>query len=368
MSRIRTWTKLFLINLLIIIVLFGFLEILARALYPEFANHIFSETKSLGKNMILGKYNDVRVRIPYRQYDSKINEQIPMILILGDSISEGYGCCYEDIYWRKLERLLHITNNNPIQLISLSSYGNNLYNSANDLQSFLSKSHNKLTVKAIIYQLNYNDITPYDRDTLVKGEHLAGLEQTNLFKRMAYLRYEYLNRSVLLRVVQHYAGILRVKRHGTCEERGYDALGWYTFTYGSRAFREESENAWSQFEKSLGQVKELSDKINAKFIIVISPLLYDIDKKHIDPYYNIHNLDFNCATINPIERLSAMAQKLNIDIINPTAYVRNHFEKIVKEGNFEPFYFTAEDNHFTPEAANYMAEYMLKYFVNHKVY
>jgi hypothetical protein len=368
MSRLRVWTKIVLINILIFLCLFAFLEILFRALYPEFANQIHSPTKTLGKNIVFGKLNGVTIRIPYAGYDRKINLKTPMILVLGDSISEGYGCCYEDIYWRKLERLLNITNSHPIQIISLCSYGNNLYNSANDVQAFLSKSDMKLPVKAIIYQFNYNDITPFDRETILKGKHLTGIENTGWFKKIAFLRYQYLNYSVFLRVLQHYAGILKIKRHGTCEARGYDALRWYTFTYGSKPFNKESEKAWLQFEQSLKQIKELSDKINAKFIIVISPLLYDIDKQHIHPYYNFQNIDFNCATINPIERLTAMARKMDIDVINPTAYVRKHFEEIVKEGNFEPFYFTAEDNHFTPNEANYLAEYMLKYFVNHKVY
>ncbi|HZK14648.1 MAG TPA: hypothetical protein VFC55_09005, partial [Desulfobaccales bacterium] len=91
------------------------------------------------------------------------------------------------------------------------------------------------------------------------------------------------------------------------------------------------------------------------------------DKHKIHPYYNFLNLDFSCATIKPIERLSAIAKRLNIDIINPTTYMKDHFEQIVREGNFEPFYFTAEDNHFTPVAANYMAEYMLSYFIKNKL-
>ena len=135
-----------------------------------------------------------------------------------------------------------------------------------------------------------------------------------------------------------------------------------------KPFKDTSEKAWLHFEASLEKLKRLSDKINAKCLIVISPLLYDIDTQKIHPHYNIHNLDFSCATINPKERLSAIAKRLNIDIIDPTAYVKDHFEQIVREGNFEPFYFTGEDNHFTPVAAEYIAEYMLTYFVNNKLY
>ena len=145
-------------------------------------------------------------------------------------------------------------------------------------------------------------------------------------------------------------------------------MQWYTYTFGSKPFKNESEQAWLDFEASLGKLKILSDKINVKCLIVISPILYDIDEQKIHKYYNILNLDFSCATINPTERLFAIAKRLNIDIIDPTTYLKDHFEQIVKEGNFEPFYFTVEDNHFTPVAANYMAEYMLSYFVKNKLY
>jgi len=368
MSLMKNLAKILLINLIILIILLAFLEILFRALYPEFKNHISTETMSLGKNTILENINGTSIRVPYPGYAKKINLQIPMILVLGDSISFGYGCGYEDIYWRKFERLLHITNSHPVQVISLSGYGVNLADSAKNLESFLSKSDMKLPIKAVIYQFNFNDVTPYDQKSLKEGEHIHGFEHTELFYKVALLRHKYLNRSVFCRVIQHYAGTLKVKRHGSCKERGYDALRWYTYTFGSKPVKDTSEQAWLDFETSLEELKILSDKINVKCIIVISPILYDIDKQKIHPYYNIHNLDFSCATIDPRERLFAIAKRLHIDIIDPTAYVKDHFEQIVKEGNFEPFYFTGEDNHFTPVAAEYIAEYMLTYFVNNKIY
>jgi hypothetical protein len=365
LGRAKRLAKILLINLAILIVLGAFLEILFRALYPEFRNHIYSQTMSLGKNMIFGKFHDATIRVPYAGYEKTINPHIPMILILGDSISAGYGCGYEDIYWRKFERLLNITGGHPVQVISLSGYGNNLADSAKNVEAFLSKSKEKLPVKAIIYQFNFNDITPYDRQSLKQGKHLTGIEHTDLFRKVALLRQEYLNYSVFMRVMQHYAGELKAKRHGSCESRGYEALRWYTYTFGSRPFKKESEQAWADFEASLEQVKILCDKIGAKCIIVISPLLYDIDTHKIHKYYNFLNLDFRCATINPKARLAAIAGRLHIDLIDPTPHVKEEFERLVREGNFEPFYFTAEDNHFTPVTGNYVAESMLAYFVQH---
>ncbi len=53
-------------------------------------------------------------------------------------------------------------------------------------------------------------------------------------------RYKYLNQSVLFRVSQHYAGQLARKTTGTCLDRGLDALGPYTWSFGSTAYLNES--------------------------------------------------------------------------------------------------------------------------------
>ena len=69
MGRVKTLTRILLINLLIVIALGAFLEILFRALYPEFRNHIFTETMTLGKNMIFGEFIGAPIRVPYPGYE-----------------------------------------------------------------------------------------------------------------------------------------------------------------------------------------------------------------------------------------------------------------------------------------------------------
>ena len=128
----------------------------------------------------------------------------------------------------------------------------------------------------------------------------------------------------------------------------------------------EAKTLWQEFDKSVLEVKQFSDKISAKFVIFVSPILYDIDVTGVHPYYNSYNLDFNCSTIDPRKRLVALARKYNIDIIDPKDYVKNHFESLVREGNFTPFFFPADSNHFTPAASGYIAEYLYKYFSQQK--
>jgi hypothetical protein len=218
-----------------------------------------------------------------------------------------------------------------------------------------------------MYQFNFNDITPFGNSEIKAGEHLKGIEHTHLFAKIAILRSKYLNRSVFLRVLQYYAGILKLKTKGTCQERGYDALKEYTWSYGSKPFQAESKKLWNTFENALKKFKKACDKLHAKCIIFISPILHDIDPKMVTPHINDFNLDFNCATIKPRQKLGEIAQNLGIDLIDPRDYLKAHFENRLKDNNFEYFYFAGDDNHFTPVASEYIAEYLCNYFIEKQI-
>jgi len=76
--------------------------------------------------------------VPHPDYISNLNK--PLVLILGDSISHGYGKAYEDIYWVRLQRLMQLElGDNAPEFISLSYYGNQLSDSMTELQSFIKK-------------------------------------------------------------------------------------------------------------------------------------------------------------------------------------------------------------------------------------
>ena len=82
-----------------------------------------------------------------------------------------------------------------------------------------------------------------------------------------------MNYSVFLRVAQHFAGKITRKTAGDCIERDLNALGPYTWTYGSRKFADESETLWHNFEDALARLKQEADSRSAKLTIVVSPLL-----------------------------------------------------------------------------------------------
>ncbi len=356
--------KVIAINIVIITLLLSLIEVVFRELFPEFKGEIYYKSVTRGKRSWSTDFFGIRVRVPYEGYEMKYDNDTPIMLVLGDSISGGYGTAYDDIYWRKLERLMNLFSDSKIQVISLAGYGEKLSDSVNNLKHLLFRSGKKLSIKYIVYQFNFNDITPFNQADLKEGIHLKGIEHTELFRKFQEWRHKYLNRSVFFRVIQHYAGILKTKRRGTCEDRGFDALGAYTWTFGAKPFKEQSEMLWKRMVISLEELKGLSDMLNAKCVLFVSPLLYDIDIQHIHPYYNLHNLDFSCATINPKERLTIITDKLKIDLIDPKDYLKEQFHLRVREGNFEPFWFPGDDNHFTPVASQYIAEYIFQYIKN----
>lgn len=370
-------------TLLATIVLFGVAEVIARLVYPEFEGQVHSSTKTLGKNYYL--MENPPIRIPAKNHELKLEK--PLVIILGDSISHGYGMAYEDIYWVRMQNLMKLAQGDRApELLSLSYYGNNLQDSVRQIEKYLAQ-HNNLALNEIIYQFNFNDVVPevYGRQGLRQSQKEQALSpdvntqvantattastnadaaasQTSVKARfLSSLRSEYMNYSVFLRVAQHYAGKLARKTSGECLARDLSALGPYTWTYGSKKYAEESQVLWKNFRVALEELKKVAVEKGAKLSIVIAPLMFDIDREGHHPQYNYLNYDFSCATINPREKLAEFAKDLGVDIYDPTQYMRDSFESRIKEGNFTPFFITADENHITPVAASLMAEYL---FIN----
>ena len=357
------------------LLLIACLEIVARLTYPEFIGHIHSNSQSFGQKFYLAKNPTMRVPTP----DHHPSLEKPLIIILGDSVSQGYGAAYEDIYWAKAQRLLRLAlGEQAPTIVSLSYIGNNLNDSTRVLRNFLIQYPNAI-VEKIIYQFNFNDILPeyYSREAMqtlkIREENRARANaisspnpngpkpaprQLSLPENMTAWRYEYLNQSVLFRLTQHYAGRFARKTSGTCQARGLDALGPYTWSYGSEPFLTESEDLWAQFAVGLSDLQQTSRKLQAELSVLVSPLLFHVDTVGKHPYYNHLSYDFSCARFVPSERLRHIASRLDISVVDPTEYIRTSFNNRLKEGNFAPFFFTADDNHLTPLAASLMGEYL----------
>jgi hypothetical protein len=82
------------------LILLFLLEMAARLIYPEFEGHLHSNNVTLGKQFYMSK--ELSTRVP--SIDHVLTFDSPIMLVLGDSISHGYGLAYEDIYWVQLQR------------------------------------------------------------------------------------------------------------------------------------------------------------------------------------------------------------------------------------------------------------------------
>ena len=348
-EKARSFLKVVLVNVLVILVIFVIAEVYARLFFPEFVNDIVSEKYSGGKLRHHGEFRGKRIRVPYLGYE--LDPHTPKVVILGDSISGGYGLSYEDIYWVQFNRVLEL-NDFDLDVVSISGYGNNLADSLVVLRNL----GDEVEIHHLIYQFNYNDIINYGREDLKK---LVGFK-TSYF---AMFRQKYLNYSAFVRLLQHYGGILRHKTSGSCEERGVDALGPYTWVYGARGFEEQSERLWETFANALRDLKSLANEFDATLTILVSPIVFHVDTGGIQPSYNYLNYDFTCATIDGQDRIHALSSSLGIPIIDPTDYVRESFSRRLKEGNLTQYFFRGDDNHFNNHMSVYVAEFLYPRFM-----
>jgi len=350
--------KITFINLFILLLLSSCLEIGARLSFPEFQNHIFAKNKSMNVSYHDGDFHGYQIRKPTP--DSHEFESLPLVIVIGDSISGGFGTAYEDIWWEKLRRILKAYDIN-VEIVSISAYGNSVGDAVKAVNKIAAQEG--LDIKKIIYQFNYNDIMPFQKNDL-QNFVSTDLVRNDTFHKIARWRYEYANHSVFLRASQHYAGKLIRKTSGTCMERDMHALGPYTWSFGSQARIEESDIFWGHFKKNIIEMNNTAKNIGSDFEILISPILYDIDSQGAHPHHNYLNYDFKCATINPKNEILSIGNSENIKIYDPAQEMKRSFEARINEGNFEPYFFTADDNHFTPLAGSYVAEAIVTHWHN----
>src|SRR5262245_8072801 len=109
-------------NLVVLAVVLGTAEISARLAFPEFQGHLHSATKTLGVNRYISSFKGYLVRVPHPGYQPDARK--PLFVVLGDSISNGYGMAYEDIYWVRLQRLAVMHGAGDLEFLALAAYGN----------------------------------------------------------------------------------------------------------------------------------------------------------------------------------------------------------------------------------------------------
>lgn len=331
---------------------FGAIELVARALFPQMAGHIVSSTKTRNKNFHLEPFSDVKMRVPHPDYEFDDEGTQRVLLVMGDSITFGFGLAFHDIYWQRWQRQFDLRADDPIQIVSPAYMGNNFSNNTESIRQFVDLFADKEIV-GIVYQFNFNDILPFRAEAIRDAVQLTPLQQT-----LMEFRIKYLNLSVAQKVAAHYLNRIRHSlRPKGCNDLGVNALGEYTYAYGAKGFEQVSTELWQSFDEKVTEIHDIAPR--TPFFILVSPL-----SPHIDPHYqgnySTFRPRFDCATIDPIERLNRISKANGIELIDPTGYMAQIFRSSLDEGNPAQMYFFNDLNHFNEMGASYFAEFSMQ--------
>ena len=341
--------KALIFPLIFISIIFLILELLSVKFFPEYAqNQVYKKTFktdegfskiSKGKTQHFQYFKNLIARSKKTGMDNDYTENLNTIWLFGDSVTNGYGLKYTDTYYHSLDKFLNF-NSKKFNVLSISEYANNLDNILDIIEK------NQKVFKSndfLIFQFNYNDILP---SSYIDNKKLTVKSEKGFFRKLISsfdpIRFEYLHRSTFLRVLTHYASIVKRKTSGDCKTRGLDALGQYTFSYGSLNYSEESKKAWKLFERKILQLKELTNKKEIKFIVLVSPISLQLENHQ---KLNFHNYDLKCSTIDGREQILEILKNNNIHFSDPLQLFKETTKIDAEEGNFAPLFFEYDTNH-----------------------
>ena len=359
-------------QLAFIFILFVILELISIKLFPEYSqNQKYKKlTNSNKKNLSIiqkGKYQHfeliegLKIRSDKNDIKKKLADKNKKIWIFGDSITGGYGLKYSDTFFYLLEKILN-TNEQKFKVFPISRNAGTF----EDLVSIVQNSKDIFGENDyIISQFTYMDIAP--PQNINKNQNPIQ-SKSGIFKKISStineFRFEYLHESTFIRVLTHYASIMKRKTSGTCSERGMHALGRYSYSYGSQKYLEESKLAWTHFEERLQSLKKFSKEKKLKLIILISPISLQLENHN---KINFHNLDLNCSEIDARKKLLNLLNEYKITYSDPLVLFNEAMQTDLAENNFEPFSFFSEYDtaHPSSKGSLLMAISLYKTIINY---
>lgn len=397
-SNLKNFVKIVLKNIVIyssiVLVSFAIFEVLSRAFFPKLSNnHVH---KTISKNHIISKsknvfkedYKGLEVRKSFKNYSNLDYEK--NAFVVGDSVSGGFGLEYQNTFFSLAEDMINQSFDEKIRFFSIGNYNNNLWDNLDVINENQDKFNDG---DYLIFQFNFNDLNFYNfrsyfeqqseqkkiifnNSIIEKNQNLIKENfkdyynetfRTNIFYEIVHfirintikVRREYLNHSTFLRVLQHYAGIIARNKSGNCEDRKLDALGQYTYTFGSKGFENESQVLWELFENHILKINKSAKENNINFIILISPISILIE--HQD-HINHVGLSIECATIDAHERLLNFFEKENIEYIDPTKKFNEYSINFYNEKNVVNLFHDFDTNHPNLNGSLLIAISILEYF------
>ena len=345
-----------LVLLLVTVSIFvGLAELTARAMYPEFANQIHSRELTAGKRIHQGKVLGLNTRLPAANAELESSLGSSVVIVVGDSVANGYGLSYHDTFWAVWQRYLR-TQGKPDKVISLAGYGNNFTDNIESIVHAvdLFQDHGA-NITAVIYQFNFNDLLPSTRADLQEWEEEKTIWQwLRQGSWIARLRHELLNQSVFFRVLSIKAAALFHSQSKSCSELGLSAMGGYSYAFMAEGLEKQGERSWRSFEQNLRTLLgALSDIPFAILISPISPLVHpDLPEHHVALPTRM-----DCATTDPVQKLDRLSRSLGFPICDPTPYLVEAFQRYRDEGNTKILFHENDDNHPNEMGSLLIGEY-----------
>jgi lysophospholipase L1-like esterase len=354
--------KIFFIFKYLFFLIFFFIciEIFCRIFFKDYNDNNIFYDKNKFHRISKGfdsfyKYTDITKEFKFRVKDKDselmFNEQIRSIWFVGDSVTNGYGVEYEDTYWQTVKRGLDKKDLN-FNIYSVSSYGAN-YNEISSILDTMFKNYGKQN-DIFIYQFNYNDILDILEDNNLENNDIqkpSDLIRNKLIRNTQEVRYKYLNHSTFFKILQHQASKIPYKTKGTCETRGIDALGPYTYAYFGKSFEKISQKLWNDYFAGIKKLNLIANEKKIKFYILISPISLQI-KNH--EKINKLNYDLGCSTVNARTYLISFLKKNYINYIDPY----NNFQN--EASNFNILFHNFDENHPNKNGHKIIGQTILK--------
>lgn len=317
-----------------LVLIFLIIEILTRIFFPEFNYKI--NTYSINKNhkvikniniytKTIEEIGELHIRVKnIEDINQLINLKLKQkkIIITGDSVTEGYGVEFDEIYYNKI-------NKNDYRVLALSHFGLSFFDIFENIEKNLIKVLHP--GDKLIYQFNFNDITPVNRvkDNKKNNLHEGSRNFLRHFaKSIELLKYKYLLNSTFLKLLNYHASRYVKKIYQSCEKRGILALDQYSYSYFSKSFLDQSNLLWQEFEKKLIETNTFLNKKGIEFIILISPISIQLDNQGI--VNSVFNIDLSCSGKNGRTFLLELLKKNKIRFIDPLINMRK-FAKEYKD-------------------------------------
>lgn len=318
--------------------------------------------KQGAKDRHIGVYGDFNVSIKInsdglRDYERPVSKNLKRILVLGDSMTFGFGVEMNETYPKYLESMLNkgtpkyqVFNAGYADSYSIDSYYVYLKNEG------IKKFNPDIIVLGFFV---YNDITDIALNEWEKDANNLPVKITS-----QYYDVDGQNR---LRSARRVLPLLKNKMVGGI----YDFLlanshlfvfvkttisKWLLTSNSNRVFdiqfNPKIGNQWQIDKNLLLAIKNIADKGRIQFIIVVMPVNFQIDDNLWEKYASIFGPD-KVSRTKPNDLLKEFGRKYDITVIDIYDAFHNEYKQ-------KPL-FLRIDGHFNPEGHKVAAEEIYKY-------